>query len=157
MTRLLLSRTIQAPAGRLFDLSRSISLHTQTMQHTGERAVAGVCSGLINLHETVTWQARHLGKTRKFTSVISQMNRPFSFTDEMVKGDFKSWKHIHRFEQKGNGTVMMDDVYYELPYGFAGKMLNSLFLKKYMTRLLEQRNDMLQQIAESAGWKDFLK
>lgn len=136
MTRLFLERTIHAPVERVFDLSRCIGLHTRSMQHTGEKAVEGVCSGLIGLNETVTWEARHLGKKRRFTSVISSMERPFSFTDEMIKGDFKSWKHIHRFEQKDTGVLMTDEVFYRPPYALAGKLIDVLFLKKYMTRLL---------------------
>lgn len=129
MTRLFLTRTIKAPIQRVFDLSRSINLHVHDMKHTGEQAVSGVCSGLIGLNETVTWRARHFGKSRLFTSVISQYHFPFSFTDEMLEGDFKSWKHIHRFEQKGAETVLTDEVYYEVPWLFAGKLANALFLK----------------------------
>jgi hypothetical protein len=131
MTRLFLTCTIQAQIQRVFDLSRSISLHVHSMKHTGEQAVSGVRTGLIGLNETVAWQAKHFGKTRLFTSIISQYNSPFSFTDEMQQGDFKSWKHIHHFEQKGNKTVLTDEVYYELPWRFAGKLANVLFLKKY--------------------------
>ena len=54
---------IRAPIDRCFDLERSIDLHTKTTQRTGERAIAGVTSGLINLDEEVTWSARHLGVT----------------------------------------------------------------------------------------------
>ena len=54
------------------------------MAHTGEEAVAGTVSGLLGLDETVTWKARHLFKTRILRSRITAMNRPLSFTDEMV-------------------------------------------------------------------------
>jgi hypothetical protein len=58
-----LTTFIEAPVKRVFDLSRNITLHKKSMQNTGETAIAGVTSGLINLNETVTWQAKHLFKT----------------------------------------------------------------------------------------------
>jgi hypothetical protein len=56
-----LATSIAAPTERVFDLARSIDLHTERTAGTGERAVAGVTSGLIGLGEEVTWRARHFG------------------------------------------------------------------------------------------------
>jgi ligand-binding SRPBCC domain-containing protein len=156
MTVLRLSRLIHAPLEIVFDLSRSIDLHTRSMSSTKEQAVAGVCSGCIDLHGQVTWKAWHLGKTRFFTSVITGMERPFSFTDEMLKGDFKTWKHLHTFSTLPEGTRMDDEIYYEVPYGLIGKLANIVFLEKYLRKLLEQRNNTIQQIAETDEWKKFL-
>jgi hypothetical protein len=46
----------------VFNLSRSIDLHLISTAKTNEKAVAGVTIGLINLNETVTWEANHLFK-----------------------------------------------------------------------------------------------
>jgi hypothetical protein len=57
MPRFILRTQINAQVYVCFDLARSIDLHLDTMKHTGERAIAGVTSGLIGLNETVTWKA----------------------------------------------------------------------------------------------------
>ena len=49
-----LTTDINAPIGRVFDLARSIDLHMNSTSKTGERAVAGVTSGLIGAGEQVT-------------------------------------------------------------------------------------------------------
>jgi hypothetical protein len=49
-----LATFIAAPVERVFDLARSIDLHAHSVSSTGERALAGVTSGLINLNEEVT-------------------------------------------------------------------------------------------------------
>jgi ligand-binding SRPBCC domain-containing protein len=144
---------IAAPADRVFDLSRSIDLHRKSMAHTGEEAVAGTTNGLINLDETVTWKARHLYKTRILKTRITAMNRPLSFTDEMVSGDFKSIKHEHHFKSIGNGTLLIDLFHFESPWGGLGKLANSLFLTNYMKRMLEERNKVIKEYAESEKWK----
>src|SRR5262245_31506914 len=81
-----LTTEIAAPIARCFDLSRSIDLHIRTAYRTGERAVAGRVSGLIEPDEEVTWRGRHLGLTFEMTSRISAMERPTFFQDRMLRG-----------------------------------------------------------------------
>jgi len=151
-----LTTFISAPAERVFDLSRSIDLHKKTMAHTGEQAVAGTTAGLIELEETVTWKAKHFFRTRVLKVKITAMNRPESYTDEMVNGDFKSLKHEHHFKQINNGTLMIDLFSFEMPYGGFGKITASLILKSYLKKLLEQRNQSIKEYAESEKWKFIL-
>ncbi|HZE85459.1 MAG TPA: SRPBCC family protein [Puia sp.] len=148
-----LTTFIAAPADRVFDLCRSIDLHRKTMAHTREEAIAGTTNGLIGLDETVTWKARHLLKTRILKSKITAMDRPRSFTDEMVNGDFKSLKHEHHFKPVNNGTLIIDLFHFEAPYGTLGKWFNSLYLTGYLKKQLEQRNNMIREYAESEKWK----
>src|SRR5262245_40700007 len=149
MPRIHLTTFINAPLERVFDLSRSINLHQISTAQTNEKAIAGVTSGLINKDETVTWEAKHLFKVRQYTSVISAMERPHSFTDEMVKGDFKSLYHEHHFKAVDNGTIMIDLLRFETPYGFIGKMVNSLFLRSYIEKFLLKRNAVIKEYAET--------
>ncbi len=156
MPHIHLTTFINAPIERVFDLSRSINLHTISTQQTNERAIDGVISGLINKDETVTWEARHLFKTRRYTSKISAMERPHSFTAEMVKGDFKSLYHEHHFKAVENGTIMIDLVQFETPYGRIGKMANALFLRSYLEKFLLKRNAVIKEYAETQKWKAIL-
>jgi hypothetical protein len=61
MPKIELTTHINAPIGRVFDLSRSIDLHMESTKKTGEKAIAGKTSGLIELGETVIWRAKHFG------------------------------------------------------------------------------------------------
>jgi len=126
------------------------------MAHTGEEVVAGTTSGLIELNETVTWKAKHLLKTRILKSKITAMKRPFSFTDEMVDGDFKSLKHEHHFKTIDNGTLVIDLFNFESPYGQLGRLANQFFLTRYLENLLELRNKVIKEYAESEKWKFIL-
>jgi ligand-binding SRPBCC domain-containing protein len=152
-----LTTFIAAPVERVFDLSRSIELHKKAMARTGEQAVAGTTMGLIGLNETVTWKAKHLYKTRIMKVRITEMKPPYSFTDEMVEGTFRSMKHEHHFKPIENGTLAIDFFNFETPYGALGKMINNVFLRRYMERLLEQRNQMIREYAESDKWKFILQ
>ena len=151
-----LTTFIAAPAERVFNLSRSIELHKKSMAHSNEQAVAGTMMGLINKDETVTWKAKHIGKTRVLKVRITEMKSPVSFTDEMVSGDFKNMVHEHHFKPVNNGTLLIDLFSFETPYGSVGKFINSLFLTRYLRKLLEKRNEMIKDYAESDKWKFLL-
>lgn len=152
-----LETRIAAPVDRVFDLARSIDAHSASTTGTDERAVAGRTSGLIELGETVTWEARHFGVRQKLTSRITEMNRPEMFVDEMVRGAFSSIRHIHRFEQKGDLTLMHDEFQFSAPLGIFGRLAEILFLTRYMERFLQERNKVLKELAESDGWREFLQ
>lgn len=152
-----LTTFIKAPVQRVFDLSRSIQLHKRSMQQHREEAIAGTISGLIQLNETVTWKARHIGKERMLKVKISAMQSPWSFTDEMVEGDFRSMKHEHHFKEAENGTILIDLFSFETPFGVAGKLFNSVYLTRYMKHLLENRNQVIKEFAESAQWQQVLQ
>lgn len=156
MPRIHLTTFIAAPIERVFDLSRSINLHQISTASTNEKAIDGVMTGLINKNETVTWQARHLFKTRQFTSKISEMKNPEFFIDEMLKGDFKSFRHEHHFKATANGTIMIDLLSFETPYGAFGKIVNTIFLKSYLEKFLVKRNGVIKEYAETGKWKTIL-
>ena len=151
MTTIELTTTINAPIEKCFDLSRDLDLHMRSTGKTNERAVAGRTSGLIEKGETVTWEATHFGIRQQLTTHIPEMKVPHYFSDEMVKGAFKSLYHQHYFETNDGQTVMTDVFKYETPFGIFGRLFDILVLKSYMTRFLKQRNAMIKSEAEHAG------
>jgi ligand-binding SRPBCC domain-containing protein len=152
-----LSTSIDAPPERVFDLARSIDFHSVSLSHTGEEAVAGRTSGLIELGETVTWRARHLGVRQHLTSRISAFDRPRYFQDTMVSGAFAWMVHDHYFDAAPDGgTVLRDQLRFAAPLGILGRIAEHLALRRYMTRCLEGRNAVLKRAAESDEWRRFL-
>ncbi|MBO1512729.1 SRPBCC family protein [Metabacillus bambusae] len=139
---------IYAPRDICFDVARDIDIHTQSTSHTNERAIAGVTSGLIGLNETVTWEAIHFGIKQKLTVRITEYDFPNRFVDEMEKGAFKRFYHVHEFVKKANGTLMIDTFDYTSPFGVIGKMVDQMFLEQYMKEFLITRNRYIKKIAE---------
>ncbi|HBC08297.1 MAG TPA: cell division protein [Rhodospirillaceae bacterium] len=149
--------TIQAPIQRVFDLARSIDAHVATTTKSGEKAVAGRKTGLIEYAESVTWEAKHLGRTQRLKVQITEFDRPNQFVDEMVTGAFRSLRHVHRFKPvTPDQTEMTDELVFKAPMGPLGTIAEKLFLTGYMQRFLEERNQELKQIAESQRWKEFV-
>lgn len=148
---------IAAPLERVFDLARSIDLHTLSTSETSERAIRGITSELIGPDEEVTWRAKHFGIWQELTVRITGFDRPTFFQDTMLKGAFKSMSHDHFFEFKEGITIMRDRFTFESPLGPLGKLANRLFLERYMRRFILRRNEVLKSIAESDNWHRFLR
>lgn len=119
------------------------------MAGSDERAVAGRTSGLIGLGEEVTWRARHFGVTHEHCSRITAFERPEHFRDVMVRGRFKRFEHDHHFADKGGVTIMRDVIVFESPLGPLGRLLDVLVLWRYLQKLIEQRNRVIKDAAES--------
>lgn len=148
MSEIILNTIIKSNIQTVFDLSRDIDLHQKSTFKTGEKAIAGRTSGLIELGETVTWKAKHLGFFQTHQSKITEMENPFHFTDEMLKGRFKLFKHQHIFKTEGKNTIMTDILEFESPFGIIGKVFNIIFLKNYMKKFLMERNKLIKITAE---------
>jgi ligand-binding SRPBCC domain-containing protein len=149
MPTLRIETRIRAQREICFDLARSIDAHRGSTERTGERVAAGRQSGLMELGEEITWEARHMGVRQRLTARITRMERPRYFVDEMVKGAFAEFRHTHEFEDLGDGVTLMRDVFaYRAPLGVVGKIADSLFLARYMERFLETRAAFLKTEAE---------
>jgi len=151
-----LTTFIAAPTTVVFDLSRHIGVHKESMSSFKEEAVAGTRFGLIEKEETVTWRARHFFKNRLIRVKVTEMKKDEMFTDEQLQGDLLSMKHEHHFKPCDNGTILIDLFHFESKWGMVGKWLNKLFLTRYFKKLLEQRNKTIKEYAESDRWKKLL-
>ena len=156
MPKIELRTEIDADIKIVFDLSRSIDLHKISTEETNETAIVGKTSGLIELNESVTWRAKHFGIYQNLTSKITEYNRPNYFADEMISGAFDRFKHEHHFENLNGKTLMVDIFDYKSPLEILGKLADKMFLEKYMTELLTERNRIVKEFAESNKWKQIL-
>ena len=148
MTTIRFTTIINAPIETVFDLNRNIDIHKQSTTKSNETAIAGKTSGLINLNETVTWRGKHFGFYLTHKSLISEMEIPTYFVDEMIEGRFKSFKHQHFFIEKNNRTIMKDTIQYETPIGILGQLFDFLFLEKHLTSFIAERNTFIKNLAE---------
>jgi ligand-binding SRPBCC domain-containing protein len=119
------------------------------MGASGERAIAGVTSGVMKLGDTVTWRPRHFGILVRMTSAITEYERPVRFVDEQQRGPFQRWWHEHTFIPVLDGkTLMVDVVEFGSPLGVLGAVVDRLVLDRYMHHLLHQRNVWLKAALE---------
>lgn len=150
MPLIVLETLIAAAPERCFDLSVDVEVHQASVSWSRERAVAGVLTGRMRLGDQVTWEARHLGRTWRMTSQITEYQRPARFVDEMVAGPFAIFRHEHVFQARDGGisTSMADRLLYRSPLGPLGVLADVVGLKRYMRSLLLARNRYIKGTAE---------
>ena len=76
----------------------------------------------------------------KWNSIISLVDiSKHMYIDEMVKGPFKKWKHVHLFSEIGkNQTVITDKIEFELPFFFLGKLMEG-YVENNLKKIFEFR------------------
>lgn len=151
-----LHTTIAAPIERVFDLCRSVDAHVASTHTTGERAVAGVTSGLLGLGDQVTWSARHFGWRWQLTSRITRFDRPHHFRDSMVRGVFRRFDHDHAFEEHDGVTHVRDVFDFTSPLGLLGRVADALLVTRHMRTFLARRMQTLEHLAVSGAWSRYL-
>ncbi len=149
MTKIVLTTIINAHITKVFDLSRDIDFHVISTSKTNEKAISGKTSGKINLGEIVQWRGKHFGIFLRHTSKITVYKKPVLFIDEMIRGNFRTFVHTHKFKDNHNHTVMTDYLEYTVPYHFIGNLFNQLFLKRHLTNFLIHRNYILKKSLEA--------
>ena len=148
MTTIVVETRIAAPIERCFDLARDVDAHLQTSSSTGERAVGGKITGLLDLGDIVTFEAVHFGLKQRLTSKIVEFDRPRRFVDEMVSGAFASLRHVHEFVDDGRSVLMRDTLTWRSPLGILGVIADKLFVEKHMRDFMVNKQSALKECAE---------
>jgi len=131
-----------------FDLACDLDLHSKTVWKWTNETVLGI-GGKINKGDTVTFRATHFFIRQDFTSKIIEYKRPTRLVDQMTKGAFKSFTHIHEFTEAERGIIMTDTLYLEAPFGIIGKIVERVILKYYMKKFILYRSRQIRKIAEA--------
>lgn len=151
-----LTTFIAAPIERVFDLNRNLTIYKALMHGRKEKFSSGAASSLMGHGETITFHAKHFGKTRLVTTRVTTLQKNSSFVQEQVKGDLLHYKHEQHFKPVENGTIMIDMIDFAGPRDVIGKIMAKLYLKTYLERFLNKRNSLIQQYAETEKWRAVL-
>jgi len=140
---------IHAPVELCFDMARDMDLHPRTVwPRTKERLVKGKMRGKMEHGEQVTFEATHFGIRQRLSSCVVEYDRPRYFVDEMESGAFQFLRHKHVFLERGEMTIMRDELKFAAPYGAIGRWVDRYVLKRYMTQFLTYRNAQLKRMIE---------
>ena len=149
MARFILERVIRATPAEVFAAAIDPALHVESMARYGETMVSGPEGGTFTEGSEVTWRARHFGVPFHLTSIVFDIAPPHRFRDRQTKGPFAEFHHEHVFEEHPEGTLMRDTIDFRSPFGPIGALVDRLFMREYMRRLIDERGAVLQASLES--------
>jgi ligand-binding SRPBCC domain-containing protein len=79
----------------------------------------------------LNWVARH-----------TEYDPPRLFADRQESGPFASWYHRHHILPDGEGgTVLRDEIDYELPLGALGRLLGGPMVRRKLQRMFDYRHE----------------
>jgi ligand-binding SRPBCC domain-containing protein len=77
---------------------------------------------------------------------ITQVKDKQYFIDEQRFGPFALWHHQHHFNEVKGGVMMTDILNYAIPYGFIGRMANSLVVAKQVNEIFTYREKVIRDV-----------
>ena len=84
-------------------------------------------------------------KLRWMTEITHLKGKEY-FVDEQRFGPYALWHHQHHFKQVEGGIMMRDIVNYAIPFGFLGRMANTLFVKKKLKEVFSFREEAIGRL-----------
>jgi len=86
----------------------------------------------------------------RWTALITEFVFNDYFCDIQKQGPFKLWHHTHFFEARTEdgreGTIVGDEVEYEIGFGAVGRMLERLVFQPMMAAIFEHRKQALDRV-----------
>ncbi len=70
---------------------------------------------------------------------IEQFDPPHRFADIQIEGPYRRWEHTHTFEEIDGGTVIRDDLVYELPLGQLGDVVHGSLVRPRLEAIFRHR------------------
>ncbi len=91
---------------------------------------------------TIAW----LGFPVRWHTQITKYDPPSCFIDEQIKGPYRTWIHVHMFEEKDDGVLMTDRVTYKLPFGPLGRLMHMSLIGKQLDEIFNYRRNVIDKI-----------
>ena len=77
----------------------------------------------------------------KWKTLIQIWDPPHQFSDIQLKGPYKKWHHTHSFKTLGTGTLMTDQVQYQLPLSCVGELCAGSFVRSDIEKIFSYRRE----------------
>lgn len=84
---------------------------------------------------------------QRWISEIKHISPFKRFVDEQIMGPYKFWYHEHIVEAiSEDKTKMIDQVFYQLPFGIFGKIAHPIFVAKQLNKIFTFRRKSMANI-----------
>lgn len=99
----------------------------------------------------IDYTVRTLGIALRWTTLITDFDPPHRFADVHIKGPYSFWHHTHLFAATDGGTLITDDVRYGMPFGFLGRIVHALVVKRQLAGIFDYRRQIIENLLSVPG------
>jgi ligand-binding SRPBCC domain-containing protein len=93
----------------------------------------------------IDYRLRLFGVPLRWQACITDWEPPYGFVDEQVRGPYSLWRHVHRFHDADEGTIIEDVVHYRLPFALLGDLFHPL-VRLQLERIFQFRQAVVRSI-----------
>ncbi len=109
-------------------------LQTAKIEEVGSRAII---------------EAKILGFVRvKWIAEHTLYDPPHEFEDIQIQGPFRSWRHRHIIEPHQDGAILRDEIDYEPPLRFFGRLTAPVLVEPRLRKLFAYRHTVTRRCCE---------
>jgi len=76
---------------------------------------------------------------------ISHIKEKEYFVDSQLSGPYSIWHHEHHFKHVNGGVEMTDLLYYKLPFGAFGRIINHFLVRQKVEGIFSFRQKVLDE------------
>jgi uncharacterized protein (TIGR01777 family) len=77
-------------------------------------------------------------------TVIERFTPGEEFVDWQKSGPYDVWYHTHKFRDYKGGTLMEDQVFYRVPFGFLGELLLGAYIRRDIQKIFDHRRSAIE-------------
>ncbi len=81
----------------------------------------------------------------------TEYSPPERFAEQLVRGPFRHFRHVHEFEADGEATIVHDKLDVSLPWFFGGEPITRVFVGRFLTRFFAFRHASLDRLHEAGA------
>ncbi|HYX32386.1 MAG TPA: TIGR01777 family oxidoreductase [Oligoflexus sp.] len=108
--------------------------------------IESISSPSINVGTTITYRLKLHGVPFRWKTLIKEWEPGRYFIDTQEKGPYAVWHHTHRFHAVTGGTLMTDDVKYQVPLGWLGESAGLRIVRNEVRKIFQYRRQVIGQI-----------
>ena len=86
------------------------------------------------------------GLPMTWVSRIVEWEQDRQFVDVQEKGPYAYWHHRHIFEEVNGGTLIRDQVDFQIPFGKLGRMLVGKMVERDIREIFRYRSDLTERL-----------
>jgi len=86
------------------------------------------------------------GVPAKWRTLISEYDPSHGFVDVQLSGPYRRWEHTHKFKAVAGGTLVSDEIDYEMPFGPLGDIGHAWLVRSEIERIFRHRARTIESI-----------
>ena len=99
--------------------------------------------------QLIDYSIKLLGKKIRWRTIITEYIPKVKFVDQQLKGPYSMWHHTHEFRDVDGKVEMTDEIYYVMPFGILGRLVNFLFVSRDLNNIFKHRVEIINKIFDT--------